>query len=169
MENKDSFKLSKDADNIVQLLYDEPKQGKNAYGDWFLYGVTKDGQETSFFATANLHKKLSTYGRGATVNIRKDEYAPNKFAWNVIPQGDTQPKPTTSSVGMSQDARTHDIHRQVCLKLAVSKMDNINTQADKLRPFTSGELVVIVANMMALLNILECKSVSESTEDDSPF
>ena len=48
-------------------------------------------------------------------------------------------------------------------------MDNINTQADKLRPFTSGELVVIEANMMALLNILEGKSVSESTEDDSPF
>ena len=70
MENKDSFKLSKDADNIVELLYDQPKQGQNAYGSWYLYGVNKEGQETSFFATENLHKKLSTFGRGATVNIR---------------------------------------------------------------------------------------------------
>ena len=58
MENKDSFKLSKDADNVVELLYDQPKQGQNAYGAWYLYGVNKEGQETSFFATENLHKSL---------------------------------------------------------------------------------------------------------------
>jgi hypothetical protein len=34
---------------------------------------------------------------------------------------------------------------------------------------TTGELVVIEANMMSLLNVLEGKSPSESTEDDSPF
>tara|TARA_R100000278_G_scaffold104108_1_gene80488 strand:+ start:621 stop:1112 length:492 start_codon:yes stop_codon:yes gene_type:complete len=163
MENKDSFKLSKDKDNIVELLYDQPKQGQNSYGAWYLYGVNKEGRETSFFATENLHKKLSTFGRGAKVNIRKDEYAPGKFAWNVIPQGDTQPKPISTSANSSIDNRTHDIHKQVCLKLAV---DMISTK-DKV--LTTGELVVIEANMMSLLNVLEGKSPSESTEDDSPF
>tara|TARA_R100000234_G_scaffold116925_1_gene94627 strand:- start:8438 stop:8929 length:492 start_codon:yes stop_codon:yes gene_type:complete len=163
MENKDSFKLSKDKDNIVELLYDQPKQGQNSYGAWYLYGVNKEGRETSFFATENLHKKLSTFGRGAKVNIRKDEYAPGKFAWNVIPQGDTQPKSISTSANSSIDNRTHDIHKQVCLKLAV---DMISTK-DKV--LTTGELVVIEANMMSLLNVLEGKSPSESTEDDSPF
>tara|TARA_R100001460_G_scaffold30415_3_gene60065 strand:+ start:58 stop:552 length:495 start_codon:yes stop_codon:yes gene_type:complete len=164
MENKDSFKLSKDADNIVELLYDKPKQGQNAYGAWYLYGVNKEGQETSFFATENLHKKLSTFGRGATVNIRKDEYAPGKFAWNVIPQGDTQPKRTLATVTKDvMDARTHDIHKQVCLKLAVDMIDKKN------EILTTGDLVVIEANMMNLLNVLEGKSASETTEDKPPF
>tara|TARA_R100000734_G_C3316408_1_gene108889 strand:- start:1518 stop:2012 length:495 start_codon:yes stop_codon:yes gene_type:complete len=164
MENKDSFKLSKDADNIVELLYDQPKQGQNAYGAWYLYGVNKEGQETSFFATENLHKKLSTFGRGATVNIRKDEYAPGKFAWNVIPQGNTQPKRTLATVTKDvMDARTHDIHKQVCLKLAVDMIDKKN------EILTTGDLVVIEANMMNLLNVLEGKSASETTEDKPPF
>ncbi len=141
MENKDSFKLSKDADNIVELLYDQPKQGQNAYGAWYLYGVNKEGQETSFFATENLHKKLSTFGKGATVNIRKDEYAPGKFAWNVIPQGSTQPKPMVSSSNNTIDNRTHDIHKQVCLKLAFSLVEKKN------ETLTTGDLVIIEANM----------------------
>ena len=163
MENKDSFKLSKDTDNIVELLYDQPKQGQNSYGAWYLYGVNKEGQETSFFATENLHKKLSTFGRGATVNIRKDEYAPGKFAWNVIPQGDTQPKTMTTSANSTIDNRTHDIHKQVCLKLAVDMIDKKN------EILTTGDLVVIEANMMNLLNVLEGKSASETTEDKPPF
>lgn len=163
MENKDSFKLSKDADNVVELLYDQPKQGQNAYGAWYLYGVNKEGQETSFFATENLHKKLSTFGKGSTVNIRKDEYAPGKFAWNVIPQGNTQPKPMVSSSNNTIDNRTHDIHKQVCLKLALSLVDKKNTT------LTTGDLVVVEANMMNLLNILEGKSASETTEDEPPF
>ena len=163
MENKDSFKLSKDTDNIVELLYDQPKQGQNSYGAWYLYGVNKEGQETSFFATENLHKKLSTFGRGAKVNIRKDEYAPGKFAWNVIPQGDTQPKPLAVSGNSEIDKRTHDIHKQVCLKLAVDMIDKKN------EILTTGDLVTIEANMMNLLNVLEGKSASEIAGDEAPF
>ena len=163
MENKDSFKLSKDTDNIVELLYDQPKQGQNSYGAWYLYGVNKEGQDTSFFATENLHKKLSTFGRGAKVNIRKDEYAPGKFAWNVIPQGDTQPKPLAVSGNSEIDKRTHDIHKQVCLKLAVDMIDKKN------EILTTGDLVTIEANMMNLLNVLEGKSASEIAGDEAPF
>ena len=163
MENKDSFKLSKDTDNIVELLYDQPKQGQNSYGAWYLYGVNKEGQETSFFATENLHKKLSTFGRGAKVNIRKDEYAPGKFAWNVIPQGDTQPKTLAVSGNSEIDKRTHDIHKQVCLKLAVDMIDKKN------EILTTGDLVTIEANMMNLLNVLEGKSASEIAGDEAPF
>jgi hypothetical protein len=61
------------------------------------------------------------------------------------------------------DARTHDIHKQVCLKLALSLVDKKNAT------LTTGDLVVIEANMMNLLNILEGKSASETTEDEPPF
>ena len=121
----------------------------------------RSGTDIPIKEPQNLHKKLSTFGRGATVNIRKDEYAPGKFAWNVIPQGNTQPKSVSNSSNSTIDNRTHDIHRQVCLKLAVDMIDKKN------EILTTGDLVVIEANMMNLLNVLEGKT--ESTEDQTPF
>ena len=46
---KNDFKLDPAGDNIVELAFDTPKDGTNAYGAWWLYGVKKDGLDTSFF------------------------------------------------------------------------------------------------------------------------
>ena len=54
--DKDTIKLSPDDANIVELMYETPKTGTNSYGNWYLYGVRKDGVETGFFATDALHK-----------------------------------------------------------------------------------------------------------------
>ena len=44
-ENKknenNTFKLNLTDDNVVELMYNEPKTGTNNYGDWYLYGVKK--------------------------------------------------------------------------------------------------------------------------------
>jgi hypothetical protein len=69
----------------------------------------------------------------------------------------------TTSANSTIDNRTHDIHKQVCLKLAVDMIDKKN------EILTTGDLVVIEANMMNLLNVLEGKSASETTEDKPPF
>lgn len=168
MENRDSFKLSKDTDNIVELMYDTPKTGTNNYGAWYLYGVRRDGQETSFFATENLHKKLNIYGQGATVIIRKEEYAPNKFAWTVVPQSGNEPKAPSPSATNTIDARTHDIHKQVCLKLAIE----IFKTHDNTRLISDVDLTIIKTNMVHLLNVLEdtdgqpTEKVKDLTSDD---
>lgn len=131
MENN-QIKLNPSSDNIVELLYDEPKSGNNKYGRWFLYGVVKDGEETAFFINSeNLHKKLSEYGKGAKLNIKKEEYAPNKYAWEVHALNGTTPVASTNLQQKTLDSspvldkRTLDIHKQVCLKLAVQSLDHV--------------------------------------------
>jgi len=161
MENKDSFKLSKDTDNIVELLYDTPKTGVNNYGAWYLYGVRKDGRETSFFATENLHKQLIIYGQGAKVIISKEEYAPNKFAWTVKPQSGTKPMASSPSTSNTIDARTHDIHKQVCLKLSVEMFGSVDG-----RLLSNADLITIDANMKSLLQVLESTDEDEEIVKD---
>ena len=167
MENRDSFKLSKESDNVVELMYDQPKSGVNAYGNWYLYAVRKDGQETSFFATENLHKKLSIYGQGAEVTIKQEEYAPGKSAWNVVAKEGTKPKPTSSSNNYI-NSKIHDIHRQVCLKLAVQMF---GTSEGLL---SDADVTTIKANMTQLLYVLEDPKSEEDVkpltfEGEAPF
>ena len=170
MENN-TFKLNPTDANVVELMYNEPKTGTNNYGDWYLYGVRKDGVETSFFATDALHKKLSAYSQGAKLSIKKEEYAPGKSAWTVQPlEGTTASAPTTTT--RTIDDRTHDIHKQVCLKLAVELFGT------KKGDILSGKDVSIIeANTLALLDILEysqkVKDLTNSNDpvvnDDMPF
>jgi len=142
---KNDFKLDPAGDNIVELAFDTPKDGTNAYGAWWLYGVKKDGLDTSFFITSpNLHKKLSEYGKGAKLNIKKEEYAPNKYAWEVHALGGSmksKPIQTTASNNSMPDNRTLDIHKQVCLKLATQSIEKF-------------DIKVIEERMYQLLDVL---------------
>ena len=163
MDNN-TFKLNPTDANVVELLYNAPKTGTNDYGNWFLYGVRKDGVETSFFATDALHKKLSVYSQGAKLSIQKEEYSPGKSAWTVQPlEGTTASTPTTTTT-RTIDERTHDIHKQVCLKLAVELFGT------KKGDILSGKDVSIIeANTLALLDILEySEKVKGLTSSDDP-
>ena len=162
--DKNTFKLNPTDANVVELLYNAPKTGTNDYGNWFLYGVRKDGVETSFFATDALHKKLSVYSQGAKLSIQKEEYSPGKSAWTVQPlEGTTASTPTTTTT-RTIDERTHDIHKQVCLKLAVELFGT------KKGDILSGKDVSIIeANTLALLDILEySEKVKGLTSSDDP-
>jgi len=122
------IKLNPTSDNIVELCFDSPKTGTSNYGAWYMYGVLMSGEEKTFFATENLHKKLSDYGKGAKLNIKKEEYAPNKYAWEVHALDGTMvtgsgQKPVANTP--ISDSRTLDIHKQVCLKLAVQSMAHV--------------------------------------------
>ena len=176
MENN-TFKLNSAERHNIELMYDEPKIGTNNYGQYYLYGVKKDKSDASFFATANLHKQLSTWGKGSKLTIIRDEYAPNKFGYKLevvsgISRGTDNHAPHASS-NEHIDNRTHDIHKQVCLKLAVGMMGDIKAT------LTDGQLVVIDANMNYLLGILESKNsqvvdaneltVDKNTTEDYPF
>ena len=164
-QNKDTFKLSPTDANIVELLYPQPKTGTNTYGNWYLYGVKKDGIETGFFATDALHKKLSVYGQGARVSITKEEYAPGKSAWTVEHLGGTQPQAVASTTtSTSVDNRTHDIHKQVCLKLAVELFG-----VKKGAMLSDTDMVTIDTNMQSLLSILEAEEkVKHLTNSENP-
>jgi len=176
MENN-TFKLNSEDRHNIELMYDEPKIGTNTYGAYYLYGVKKNKQDMSFFATANLHEKLSDWGKGSKLTIVRDEYAPNKFGYNLEVvngkrKGTTSPAPQASS-NTSIDNRTHDIHKQVCLKLAVDLLGEVKGV------ITDAQLIMVDANMNHLLNVLENTSsqkvdaesvvVDSNSEEDFPF
>ena len=164
-QNKDTFKLNPTNPNVVELLYAQPREGTNSYGNWYLYGVRKDGIETGFFATDALHKKLSVYGQGAKVSITKEEYAPGKSAWTVQPLEGTQPQAVVPvATSTTVDNRTHDIHKQVCLKLAVELFG-----VKKGDMLSDTDMVTIDTNMQTLLSILESEEkVKSLTNSDAP-
>ena len=167
MDNKPSLKIAEGVDHIVEFLYDTPKEGVNSYGKWHLYGLNHGGSEVGLFATDALHDKLAKFRTGDKVNIRKEEFAPGKLGWNIIPQEGTVPSKSEAQAPAKADDRTHDIHKQVCLKLAVELMGN------KKGSLSEGDVVVLEANMFYLLGILEgTGSVNTDTDkkdEDLPF
>jgi len=168
MDNKPSLKITEGVDHIVEFLYDTPKEGVNSYGKWHLYGLNHGGSEVGLFATDALHDKLAKFRTGDRVNIRKEEFAPGKLGWNIIPQEGTVPSKSESTPPAKADDRTHDIHKQVCLKLAVELL------GEKKGTLTDGEAVVLEANMYCLLGILEGTGGakpedSKPKDEDLPF
>ena len=140
-----TLKIKANTDNVVKFLFDTPIEGTNSYGIYHLYALDVNGVESGLFATDALHDKLRHFTKGDMVNIRKEEYETNKFAFNVIPEEGTPPRfagtpngmndsykstPTATTTETRQyqskqnDDRTQDIHRQVCLKLAVQSLGN---------------------------------------------
>ena len=56
----------------LELLFDEPKIGQSQYGEYYLYAVRNGGpDELSFFATEDVHEKLSTMNKGDRFTITK--------------------------------------------------------------------------------------------------
>tara|TARA_R100001443_G_scaffold68514_2_gene77210 strand:- start:3620 stop:4129 length:510 start_codon:yes stop_codon:yes gene_type:complete len=158
MSNQDAIKLSTDSDNVVQILDVKSAMGKN--GMWHLYTVKKDGQRVKFFApTEKVHEKLSAFQMNDVVNIRKEEWGAGKSVWKVTYQGSEK-----SSGNVSIDDRTHDIHKQVCLKLAVDMVAKKDTHTI----LTDAELVIIKANMTALLDVLENNDAQDLDTSPKP-
>tara|TARA_B100000424_G_C22630514_1_gene349485 strand:- start:14 stop:508 length:495 start_codon:yes stop_codon:yes gene_type:complete len=161
-QNREKLAMDVNTDNIVELMFDTPKTGTSSFGDYYLYGVKHNNVEKSIFATSKLHEQLRNYGKGDLVNIRKEEWSPGKVKFNVIPQEGTAPKTAVNgkSADLSNDARTHDIHKQVCFKEAMALMPK-NGQI-----LSDTELVVIETNMKNLLMVLEGR---HTPEEDTPF
>ena len=138
-----TLKPKANIDHIVEFLYDNPREGTNDYGVYHRYAFKYNGDEVGLFATDALHSKLAMFHKGDRVNIRKEEYEPGKFGFNVIPEEGTPIRNGSTPEGIDDsykaepnasekerrnyyasktDDKTKDIHRQVCLKLAVQSM-----------------------------------------------
>ena len=152
MESK-TLKITANTDNNVKFLFDSPLEGTNAYGVYHLYKFDVEGEEHSLFATDNLHEKLKDYNKGDVVNIRKEEYEAGKMGWIVNPAEGVVAKigssntQTGGEIVRGIDDRTKDIHRQVCLKLAVQSMGTSETL----------DFAMVKLRMEGLINILDSK------------
>ena len=112
------IKFGENEEYNVTFKFDEPKTGEGQYGEWNLYGVEHDGKDSSFFASPGLHNRVKSFKQGDSVKIVK-RMKNNRTTWDVKKTGE-------STAPVVSDARTKDIHRQVCLKLAV---ESIGTKA----------------------------------------
>jgi len=183
MEQHPTLKIKANTDNVVEFLFDSPKEGTNDFGMWHRYALKHNGNEVGLFATDALHAKLMNFTTGDRVNIRKEEYEPNKYGWNVIPEegtparntgtpsninGSYKSTPSATTVETRQyyknqnDDKTHDIHNQVAFKEAC-KMHGLS---DGL--LTRQELLVIAVNTDNLLKVLEGEFVSDTEENEPP-
>ena len=72
MERK-KLELELNKPTHIEMLFDQPKVGESQYGMYYLYAVRNgDGQtEFSFFATDEVHEKLSVLSKGDTAVITK--------------------------------------------------------------------------------------------------
>lgn len=179
---RSQLKIKGNTDNVVELLFDTPKEGESQHGRWYLYGLKHNEQEMSLFATQTLHDILSAYGRGDRLNIRKEENENGKFqGWNVIPEEGTPFRNGTSPMSNTvkatpsatetekreyyahrNDDLTRDIHRQVAFKEAC-KMHGLSGGF-----LAAEELAVIAHNTDNLLRVLEGE-VQIVDEEKLPF
>jgi hypothetical protein len=130
METK-QLKIPTNGSAVVEFMFDNCKQGTNTYGNWNLYGLKCEGEDVSLFATDNLHNKIQYYKTGDVIEIAKNETEQGRIMWDITPREGTAVKNASNSTATpvkatsgstTPDDRTADIHKQVCLKLAVQSM-----------------------------------------------
>ena len=147
-----------------RILFDEPLTGTNSNGAWYLYKLEVEADEIGFFATEGCHKQLSKYKKNDIVTISHNDIGGGKSKYVV--SSDVAPSLSGLSEGSKPDwdkineDKKEDIHRQVCLKLAVDLLGDVD---GKLTPEQVG---IVQHNLGALKMVLDHSVVKE---DDLPF
>ena len=175
---------------IVTLKFDEPQTGQNTGKDgkpytWYRYGVSQKGIDRSIFASNGLHEQIKWFQKDDKLSIEKEEFEKDgkimtRFKVLAL-EGATQksvldnPIAATSTTGTKtvdwdkiNSDKTEDIHKQVCLKLAV---DMMGEQAEKL---TDDQVGIIMHNMSRIKMILDhsesnAESIVVEDNDEMPF
>jgi len=132
------------------------KSGESDFGPWYLYQLEYQGKKYNHFAQPNLHVELQEYGVGDMITIRKQQTEKDGYQWIVDGEATTK-SPISSANLMPADDRTHDIHRQVCLKAAIQSYPSTD------RPWNEDVVGELRRRMELLLTVLE------SNRDDLPF
>ena len=164
-----------------ELLYDSPKTGEGEYGTWYLYGVKYNDKEMAVFASKTLNERLNRYRQGDSVIIEKMS-SPEGFAYyDVIPAEGTQiatpdaPKQEAPDWDSINDSKTKDIHRQVCLKLAVQSMGTTKKDLDLSEVASRMKGLLVILDGLVVEAPVEAPAEEERveapphTDDDLPF
>ena len=160
MPNYNEIKFGENEEYNVTFKFDTPQTGTGQYGEWNRYGVDHKGKDSSFFASPGLHNRIKSFKQGDSVKIMK-RMSNGKTSWDVKKTGE-------STAPVINDARTKDIHRQVCLKLAV---ESIGVKA---KP-TDAYYKDVKSRMLGFLGVLDPVEVikekfnGEEIEGEIPF
>jgi len=76
MTERAKLELQLNQPTEIELLYDEPVVGSSQYGAYFLYAVSANGSQYSYFPPESVHEKIKDLRRGDKAVITK--YAEQK-------------------------------------------------------------------------------------------
>lgn len=128
MANRDLIIFQDGKKQEIELIFDTPLTGNNRKGEPYnLYAFKIGNVEFGCFAEDELHDELIQYGKGNILSITKMGKSYKVEEGNYTYRGDETE--TTEKQGGAQPDwdkinadKTKDIHRQVCLKLAVQSI-----------------------------------------------
>jgi len=152
MPDKPKITFNPNEPVIVTLKFDKGFENEGTHGTYFSHTVLNNNVDTLMFASPDLNDMItSDYGRGDTIRIIKHDTKPT--TWGVHKEGEASVK-TVANVKpaeVTSDARTHDIHRQVAVKIVCQGLD-----------FTTSEIGedqydLLFKNIQIVLNLIENK------------
>jgi len=137
---------------IVTLKFDKGFENEGANGPYYSHTVLNDGVDTIMFASPKLNELItSDYGSGDTLRIIKHDTKPT--TWGVHKEGEADVKTVSNvkPVQVTNDARTHDIHRQVAVKIVCQNTDF------SLKEISEEQYNLLSKNVQIILNLIENK------------
>ena len=137
---------------IVTLKFDKGFENEGANGPYFSHTVLNNNVDTLMFASPALNDMItSDYGRGDTIRIIKHDTNPT--TWGVHKEGEASVKTVANvkPVEMTNDARTHDIHRQVAVKIVCQNTDFSEES------ISMEQYAMMYENVQTILNLIEDK------------
>ena len=137
---------------IVTLKFDKGFENEGANGPYFSHTVLNDNVDTIMFVSPKLNDMItSDYGRGDTLRIIKHDTKP--VTWGVHKEGEADVKTVANvkPVEVTNDARTHDIHRQVAVKIVCQNTDFSEKQ------ISDEKYAMMYDNVQIILNLIENK------------
>ena len=137
---------------IVTLKFDKGFENEGANGPYFSHTVTNNNVDTLMFASPKLNELItSDYGTGDTLRIIKHDTKP--VTWGVHKEGEADVKTVANvkQVEVTNDARTHDIHRQVAVKIVCQNTDFSEKE------ISDEQYDLMYENVQIILNLIENK------------
>ena len=137
---------------IVTLKFDKGFENEGANGPYFSHNVLNNNVDTLMFASPKLNELItSDYGTGDTLRIIKHDTKP--VTWGVHKEGEADVKTVANvkPVEVTNDARTHDIHRQVAVKIVCQNTDFSEES------ISDEQYAMMFDNVQIILNLIENK------------
>ena len=83
MPQTEKYTIKDNEDNILTLKTDKPQEGEGKFGKWYLYNVTHQGKDFTFFPSEALKNRMEEFKEGDTVNIVKYVDGGQFSGWSV--------------------------------------------------------------------------------------
>ena len=83
MPQAEKYTIKDNEDNILTLKTDKPQEGEGKFGKWYLYNVTHQGKDFTFFPSEALKNRMEEFKEGDTVNIVKYVDGGKFSGWKV--------------------------------------------------------------------------------------